>query len=265
MQKLYKSECGFYSYALTIVYYAQSRNLRRCTLKRTIVALPGAGNCLEPWDEVGQELQKQGYQFVLIPLPGYKQAETVEELADRLHSILNAIQGPYVLVGVSLGALIALVYASDDWVGSISQLILISPPMARSWRQVTWPVRLFLKTWPLWQLLGRVKARFTPKDLRTSKGALEAIRTFDFHNLSWVMRYCIACLTFNYTEWMEKSHVPTLVITGESDFWCRYAGVEFVSEGLLGNQTHVVLSGGHVLTSFDSAGLAGHIVRFLDE
>ncbi|MBV7329627.1 alpha/beta hydrolase [Chloroflexi bacterium TSY] len=184
----------------------------------TIMFVHGYAGCLETWEFQINYFVRQNYRVIAPDLRGHGHSDapdtyyTMPELVADLHGIVETLQlsDRFVLAGHSFGGSICVEYATagEYPLPRVANLIMRLPgAFFRPW----WPYR------PKWNAAYHVVQRMMMNNMRTWQG--------------WPL--------------MRKLDTPTLVITGERDFYFPRYVFDHVGEAIPGAEVVDVGSAKH--------------------
>jgi pimeloyl-ACP methyl ester carboxylesterase len=210
---------------------------------RTVVLLHGFLSSKEYWTKVRRLLSRHDCRVIAIDLVGFGNAAKPKNISydydDHVKHIDDAIRrsnihGDYILVGHSMGALLAMRYASEHPTG-ISQLALVNPPMYKDEHQVNttlratgWFYRLLLDSryrHILWIIL-RTIGPFSKHTKHSREGSLANVINVAY-----------------FFEDIEMVKIPTLLFVGKRDREIYLDNL--VEEGIGKNVKVVIAETGH--------------------
>lgn len=195
----------------------------------TVVFLHGICADSETWKGTIKQFTKDReldlVRFIALDLLGFGKALKAdwlsydeEEYNTALDKTLRAlrVKSPVILVGHSMGALIAANYAADfEYRADLAALILVSPPVLMADDLAKLPDKVYTKTYgALHQIAEDVPAAEVLAKLvqRFSSFRSEFLKTTAFEKS---MQNII--LSHNHYRTFVKIHIPTLIIHGHFD------------------------------------------------
>lgn len=193
----------------------------------TIVLVHGAWHGSWCWADVKSALEAGGLETVAVDLPGHdvpgspqRKWNTLSSYVDHVHSVIDAIDGDVVLVGHSMGGLVAQRVLETRPVASA--VLVASAPLRGVFGVVTRLVRhtprqffatLLLTMWPLVSSPSRVRQHFFTNDTAD---------TVVSHAASMVQNESYPAFLSMLTRWPRPSRVarwstPISVVAAEHD------------------------------------------------
>ncbi len=229
--------------------------------KGTIVLLHGFLSSKKYWQKVASHLHGEGYRVVMIDLLGFghapKPSNVRYDYTDHLEHIHNTltklnIQGPIIIAGHSMGALLATRYAKLH-PESVKAVGVMNPPIYRSAGQAYRTLRntgffykLLLESryryvfWPLLRKLGP----FSNHSRESREGSLKHI-----------------ILHATLAEDLQALQVPGILLIGEKD---RRIYLENIREMEFGKNVGIyVESSGHHAPITHNKVVAHHILSLV--
>ncbi len=249
-----------------------------------LVFLHGLGASGRYWDTVAKHLEGNGHQLQFVDLLGFGRSPW-PDLAYTVDDHLAALEAwraaaglattPLVLIGHSLGTLLALAWASRTPL--VAGAVLIAPPLYPNpiaakerlarlslLHRLTFTQRplaravcgVMCRFRPLWRtLIPLVARRFPPPVARD--GVLHTWRSF-----SGTLDHCILGTTVEQVRKLA-GQLPVLFVHGDADDTAPIATVRELAADLPRASLITALGAGHDFPLYQPALVAGAIERFL--
>lgn len=217
----------------------------------TIMFVHGYAGCLETWEFQINYFVRQNYRVIAPDLRGHGHSDapdtyyTMPELVADLHGIVETLQlsDRFVLAGHSFGGSICVEYATA-YPQTLSKMVLVATageyPLPRVANLIMRLPGAFFRPWwpyrPKWNAAYHVVQRMMMNNMRTWQG--------------WPL--------------MRKLDTPTLVITGERDFYFPRYVFDHVGEAIPGAEVVDVGSAKHKVQLERHQAVNRTIHRFVD-
>lgn len=223
-----------------------------------LVLLHGIQGTASVWKPLLPELSRD--RLVIAPQmrgragsysPGDPGAYTLAAFADDLGAVLDGMPGPAILVGWSMGCLIALEYLRSRGQLGLSGLVLVSGtpgPGAIGGRDAVW----FNGDTPrsLAQEAAERAARLQLSDTATDIAVAG----------SW-----LAAKAADYRTLLPDIRLPTLILHGEDDPECPSDHARLMARGIPGARLVLWPGCGHVPMAHDPEGFVRELAGFLPD
>ena len=230
------------------------------------------------WYYAKRELGER-YRLIVWDLPGLGRSTqpktrdySIEKMASDLEAVIGVAGRPVILLGHSIGGMIALTYCRmfPDQLGErVSGLILVDTTytnpintamLAPLWRAIQKPViepLLHLTVWfsPLVRWMNfqsylngttQLQTRFTSFAGRQTIGQVDFVsRLSSFASPAVTARGMLAMLRFNEEDTLREILVPTLVIGGYNDRPIRKDAGEYISREIPQAKLVILQPAGH--------------------
>jgi pimeloyl-ACP methyl ester carboxylesterase len=222
-----------------------------------VVLLHGLGAEADSWGLQIPALVKGGYRPIAPDLPGFGRSPydgrgwTIRRAAAAVAGLLDELQtGPVVLVGLSLGGVIAQQITLDFPQLTRALLLASTFSVLRPEHPEGW--LYFLRRFLLVTLVGlpaqaRIVARRIfpgPGDVEMRAALIVSIERADPRAYRSAMR---ALGLFNSSGRLVEIRVPTLVVTGQNDTTVPPSNQRGLIEGIRGSRQVIIPGAGHAV------------------
>jgi pimeloyl-ACP methyl ester carboxylesterase len=248
-----------------------------------VLLIPGMTIPLGYWDAVAADLHAQGLRTLAYSAYGRGWSDRVEGRYDQalflrqLGELVDAVgvPDPLHVVGTSMGALIAMAYATQPGVPKPLSLTLVGPAGLTEQSQLT--TRL-LAVDPLARVLGTflghgALGKHLAHNVRSSEDTERLVRLvgepYRFHGsiyalLSTMRDFPLAAQQDLYRR-AGLLPVPTMLLWGEHDQVTPIEHLDTVRELLRPDECHVIADHGHMIPFEDPHGTARLLTAFYQQ
>jgi pimeloyl-ACP methyl ester carboxylesterase len=211
----------------------------------TIIILHGWGSSKEKWQEVKENLEKQGLKVVVPDLPGFKKETelkkpwNLDNYIDWFKNFSSEISEPFFLLGHSFGGRIGIKFAAQH-PEKLKGLILVSSAGIKHKR--TFKQNLFFQI----TKIGN-KFSFLPFFNLFRKAFYKFIvREKDYiHTQGFLKDTFKKIITEDLTGYLEKIKTFTLIIWGEKDKMTPLSDAHLMNKKITNSKLEVLKNIGH--------------------
>lgn len=258
-------------------------HVRRSGHGQPILLIHGVAGSGAIWQTVADELE-QDFDVIRLDLLGYGYSPkpcrdyTMNEHVAAIHATLKklALDEPVTLVGLSMGALVALAYAAK-YPRDVSRVVCVGLPYYRSPNEACdslrgsyWANLVLRRPWlarpmiaAVWGTLKRSRRLcgwLVPKNYTAD--IVQEIMMSPYYVFSSNLKECL--VGFRLEPLLTKLHLPILFIHGSTDRWTKLGDIKKLTAWLPHAELNVVNGQVHNLVLFAPAIVAQAIAGFME-